>query len=181
MQKISILCADSLSNYFKINGLDIWTKERDINNFSGTNKVICHPPCQQWSRLKSFAKYNKDEKNLALLCWEFVQLNGGILEHPAGSSLFNYVNADKNKIFSVNQSWWGFPAAKKTYLYCNNVQLTNYSLSFNAIEKKVHQLNHRMRSRQTLEFCNFLVKSVQESNKSMLIGFANELQNISLI
>lgn len=88
MKDVSILCADSLSNYFKIDGLDIWTEKRDINNYSGKNKVICHPPCQQWSRLKSFAKNKPEEKKLALLCWEIVQANGGIFEHPAGSSFF---------------------------------------------------------------------------------------------
>jgi hypothetical protein len=161
MEPISILCAARKSNYFKIDGLDIWTAERDINNYTGKNKVIAHPPCQQWSRLKSFAKYNPDEKKLALLCWEIVNENGGIFEHPSGSNLFKFEGANPKKIFSVNQHWWNFPAQKKTLLYFHNCEPGQYPLNFNMIEKKVHQINHEMRSRQTLEFCEYLVKSVK--------------------
>lgn len=157
---ISVLCADSKSNYYKIPYLDIWDKERDVYNYTGKNQVIAHPPCQQWSRLRKFAKIDDKEKNLALLCWDIVNENGGILEHPMGSNLFKYVGADYKKIHSVNQHWWGFPCKKTTYLYVHNVELLPYNLNFNAIEKTVDKLNTRMRSRQTLAFCEYLVNSI---------------------
>lgn len=160
---ITILCADSKSNYYKIPGLDIWDKIRNAYNYNGTNKVIAHPPCQQWSRLRTFATKNTDEKNLALLCWDIVNTNGGILEHPHGSYLFKYVNADRKKIRSVDQNWWGFPARKKTYLYVHQVELIEHPLSNELPSKKVEYMHQRARSIMTLDFCKWLVNSIEHS------------------
>lgn len=161
---VSILCVDKKSNYKKIPGLDLWDEERNAYNYAGSNPVICHPPCQQWSRMKAFATENKEQKELAIFCWEVVNKNGGILEHPNGSNLFKYVRADKKFIYSVNQHWWGFPARKTTLLYVKDVKLLAYPLNFNAIQKKVNQMNYKSRSIMTLEFCQYLVNSVLYGN-----------------
>jgi len=86
---ISILCAANKSNYYKIPNLDIWNKERNAYNFTSSQPVICHPPCAQWSRMRSFSKDCPVEKALAEFCYLQVIKNGGILEHPAGSSFSN--------------------------------------------------------------------------------------------
>lgn len=157
MKDISVLCVMDNSNYFKIPNLDLWTEKRNAYQYTGNNKIIAHPPCQQWSKLKSFAKGNKEEKELALFCWEKVNQNGGILEHPIGSSLFKYVNADRGKMFKVYQSWFGFPAQKPTILYCHNVQLLASPICFDLVQKKVSQIAYRKRSLMPLEFCQWLV------------------------
>jgi hypothetical protein len=159
---ISILGADQKSNYFKIPGLDIWTKERDFRNFDGENPVICHAPCAQWSRCKGLAK-ESDEKELSLIAWKICQLNGGIFEHPSGSSFFKYAGIDRKDILSVDQSWFGFPAKKTTYLVFVNCKPLAFPISLDCPAKKVAELHSRARSLCTLSFCKWLVDSVRSS------------------
>lgn len=168
---IAILCADERSNYHALPGLDIYTRSRDAYTFSGRIPVIAHPPCQQWSRLKAFARENRSEKELAAFCFEQVNKNGGILEHPHGSSFFKYIGADRKKMFSVDQSWYGFPARKRTILYCSGVQLLPSMLSFDIPPKKVHQMSYSMRSRSTTEFCEWLINSIRQSIVIMQTGW----------
>lgn len=157
MIKTTILCALEKSIYKTIPGLDVWDKNRDAYLYTGQNIIIAHPPCQQWSRLKSFAKEDKKERDLAMFCLEKVRSNGGILEHPAGSSFFAY--AGIKPTISINQSWFGFPAQKNTYLYFYDCAPLQLPLSFNAIEKKVTQLSQVKRSFTTIEFATWLINS----------------------
>jgi len=154
---ITILCVMTNSNYNHIPNLDLWDINRNAYNYTGNNIVITHAPCQQWSKMKSFAKENKKEKELAFFCYEKVQKNGGIFEHPAGSNFFKIVNIPRNKIISVNQHWWGFPAQKKTYLYFNQISPLPVPLNFNAVQKKVINMAQNKRSLMTTSFCQWLV------------------------
>lgn len=160
---ISVLCVMPGSNYFQIPGLDLWDAKRDAYNFIGSNPVITHAPCAQWSRLKAFANDNPREKELAWFCLEKVRRNGGIFEHPAGSSFFK--EAGIKKIYSVDQSWWGFPARKRTYLYFHGYKPLAFPLSFDRITYKVGgnrngsliSMIKRDHSKMTLSFCQYLV------------------------
>lgn len=156
---ITILCIQENSNYKKIPGLDLWDIKRNAYNYNGNNIVIAHPPCQQWSKLKSFAKENQLEKDLAIFCLEKVNQNGGILEHPNGSSFFKYAGIPRSKLTKVYQSWWGFPAKKETLLYCKNIKLLPTPLNLDAIQYKVANLDKKKRSLMPLEFCKYLVYS----------------------
>jgi hypothetical protein len=160
---IPVLCVMDGSNYRSVPGLDLYDKDRDAYTYDGTGKTICHPPCQQWSRLKAFARADKKEKELALFCYDLVIKHGGILEHPKGSSLFKYVNADRKKMFSVQQNWWGFPCKKDTILFCNDVELLPFPLSLDLVTKTVQDLTPRHRSLMPLSFCNYLANSVKAS------------------
>lgn len=113
---ITVLCAKKKSLYKQIPGLDVWDQDRDAYYFTGSNPVITHAPCAQWSQMKGFANDNPDEKELAYFCLQKVLRNGGIFEHPRGSSFFREAGVDRN-IYSVDQSWWGFPAKKATWLF----------------------------------------------------------------
>lgn len=177
--KIVILCANDNSNYFKLNdpGLDIYTQERDAWTYNGNDPVICHAPCQQWSKLKAFARFNMSEKMLAYHCWELIQRNGGIFEHPAGSSFFHAIKANKSKIISVDQHWWNFPSQKRTYLYFNHCEPLEHPLNFNGIEfqlstiKGVNQrkmngkkeMKKSERSLMPVAFCKYLVDSIRQT------------------
>lgn len=160
---LSVLCVMPESNYYKIDGLDLWDKERDAYKFTGNNKVITHAPCQQWSKLKSFAKPDKKERDLAFWCWEVVNRNGGIFEHPKGSSFFKEVKAERSKMFCVWQSWWGFRARKETILYCQDVRLLSMPISFNNGLIGVSNMNKGERSKMPLSFCNYLVNCIYEN------------------
>lgn len=151
------------SNYYKIPGLDLWNQERDAYNFTGSNPVICHPPCAQWSKLKAFAGTNKQEKELAYFCIEKVNQNGGILEHPAGSGIWKLPGIKRENIISINQHWFGFPAQKRTWLYFTQVKPISFPLNFNCPVKTVTELHSSSRSKQPLSFCIWLVQSIQET------------------
>lgn len=76
------------SYYKTVDIVDAYDRFRDAYTYDGNLPVIGHPPCQQWSRLKHFAKPNDYEKDLAFFVLEKIQRYGGIFEHPAGSSFF---------------------------------------------------------------------------------------------
>ncbi len=157
---IAVLCASEDSIYKKYPGLNVFDKKRDARTFTGQERVIAHPPCQQWSRLRMFSKDNKEEKELAFFCLEKVEKNGGVLEHPAGSSFFKEAGIF-NKVVSVDQFWFGFPARKRTYLYFVDCKPKSFPISFHAIEKKVSELSQKKRSETTAQFAEWLINCVR--------------------
>lgn len=141
---IPVLCTQPNSNYLKIEGFDCYDEIRDMRTFTGSAALIAHPPCRMWSKLKGLAKGTEDEKNLARICVRLVRQNGGVLEHPAGSSLWIDQNLPKGKCIDefggftlkINQHWFGHPAEKKTYLYIVGLkpsEIPPYPLNFNAV------------------------------------------------
>jgi hypothetical protein len=105
--------------------------------------------------MKRFSIENEEEKQLAWFCLHAVQLCGGIFEHPAGSSFFH---ASRLKpTISVNQSWWGFPTPKRTYLYFQDCKPLAHPLSFNSIPKRVSELHSSVRSLAPIEFNRWLI------------------------
>lgn len=161
---ITILCVAPKSNYYCIPGLDLWNLERNAYLFTGHNPVITHAPCAQWSRNRSFSKIDIISKELAVFCFNKVIDNGGIFEHPAGSYFFKYINASRSNIISVDQSWWGFPARKRTYLYFNHVKPLSFNISFDCPVKTVVNMHSTARSIMPLSFCQWLVDCVTSAN-----------------
>ena len=139
---ITVLCAKKNSLYKQIPGVDVWDEDRDAYFFTGSNPVITHAPCAQWSRMKAFAKDNPDEKELAYFCLNKVLRNGGIFEHPASSSFFKEAGIERN-IYSVDQSWWGFPARKRTYLFFHKCKPLAMPLA-NELPKYVLGINSKL-------------------------------------
>lgn len=121
---VAVLFARSDSIYKSMPGCDVYDKDRDARNFKGGAKVVAHPPCRSWSRMRHFARPEPGEKELALLAIDFVRKNGGVLEHPASSSLFlngHLPLPGQHDEFGfttcVDQYWWGHLARKRTWLY----------------------------------------------------------------
>jgi len=169
---ISVLCANSDSVYKSIPDLDVWDKERNAYLFTGHNPVITHAPCQQWSRMRNFARPDQDEKELAYFCMKKVIENGGVFEHPAGSSFFKEVKIYPGDpgLYSIDQFWWGLPARKRTYLYFSKCRPVTFPIRLDAIE---YQLGHRpgstkkdlpknLRSYTTPEFAHWLIDCVNQ-------------------
>lgn len=173
--RIAILCADSKGHYPDLSekyDLDIYTKDRDCRNFKFNSPVITHAPCAQWSRLKGFARLNEEEKNLAWLCKKAVDTCGGIFEHPSGSSFFKESACEISKIYSVNLSWFGYTARKKTLLYYNRVSLLSHPLSFDAITQQLStnknsrglpEIQKHLRHITPVQFNEWLIQSVIQS------------------
>jgi len=162
---ISVLCVADKSNYDLIPGLDLWKQARDTYNFTGSNPVITHAPCAQWSKLKAFAKVNKYEKDLAFFCLEKVQKNGGIFEHPAGSSFWQIAGI-RNRVISINQHWFGLPIQKRTYLYFSQCGPLQLPLSFNAIERNFSNLSPAQRSATPPLLIDWFIACIRSKNES---------------
>ena len=125
-QTVSVLFARSDSNYKTLPGCDVWDIDRDARCWPGGSPVVAHPPCRAWGRLRQFAKPRPDEKQLAILAVSHVRQFGGVLEHPAESSLWLECRLPRPGEFpdefggwtlEIQQFHFGHRAEKFTWLY----------------------------------------------------------------
>jgi len=126
LSNVSVLFVREDSIYKTLAGCDCYDVKRDARSFDGLGPVIAHPPCRTWGNLRTMAtSAPADEKELAP--WAIAQVRhcGGVLEHPAGSKLFNYCGcgtiAEPDEWggwrLLVDQYHWGHRASKPTRLY----------------------------------------------------------------
>lgn len=129
--QVAALYIDPLGPYPKIEGVDCWDETRDARQYAGPLPVVAHPPCGPWGRLRGFSK-NRD-KDCALFAVKQVQQWGGVLEHPACSTIWDVCELpkpgkppDRFGGFSIEvcQVDWGHVAEKRTWLYCVGVKGT---------------------------------------------------------
>lgn len=125
---IAVLFARADSCYKLFSIADVWDETRDARNWPGGARVVAHPPCRLWGRLRTFARSRdpEAEKQLARDAIAHIQREGGILEHPAGSTLWADQNlplpdAPPDKFggwtLEIRQCDWGHRAEKLTWLY----------------------------------------------------------------
>lgn len=86
--QVAVLFARVDSNYKTLPGCDVFDIERDARTFAGGMPLVAHPPCRAWGRMRQFAKPREDEKELARFAVAQIRRWGGVLEHPAESSLW---------------------------------------------------------------------------------------------
>lgn len=124
-QEVAVLFARTDSIYKSIPGCDVWDIDRDARGWRGTCPVVAHPPCRAWGCLSHMAKPRPDEKALALYSVNQIRINGGVLEHPAGSKLWKEAglpalgetDAWGGFTMILPQFWFGHLADKATRLY----------------------------------------------------------------
>lgn len=101
-----------------------WDAKRDARGYTGPWSVVAHPPCGPYSHLKQL--YQGSENDCAIIAVAQVRAYGGVLEHPAHSTLWKKIAlprpgelADSFGGFTlqVEQCSWGHVARKKTWLY----------------------------------------------------------------
>lgn len=123
---VSVLFVEAKSVYKTMDGLDAWDVERDALRWPGGNPVVAHPPCRLWCQLRRFSTAPQSEKFLALWAVDQVRRWGGVLEHPAYSTLWEAaqlplpgkgLDAYGGWTLAVPQFWWGHLARKNTWLY----------------------------------------------------------------
>jgi hypothetical protein len=123
---IAVLFARDDSRYKELDGYDVYDIHRDARTYCKNYPVIAHPPCRAWGMLSHMANPRPDEKQLAYYSLAQVRLNGGILEHPAGSKLWKEASLPKPNEFPdefggftilINQYDFGHVASKPTHLY----------------------------------------------------------------
>lgn len=125
MRTVAVLFARADSIYKTLPGCDVFDIERDARTWQGGAPVVAHPPCRMWGRLSHFAKGRPDEKDLARFAVAQVRQHGGVIEHPAFSTLWEDQNLPAPGVFDalggwtlpVLQQWWGHRAAKATWFY----------------------------------------------------------------
>lgn len=125
VDNLTVLFARSDSVYKTLPGCDVWDIERDALKWPGGNPVIAHPPCRAWGRLRAFANPRPGEKDLAFWAIDQVRKWGGVLEHPASSTLWPAANLPKpgqhdefgGFCIGVDQFSMGHRAKKMTLLY----------------------------------------------------------------
>jgi hypothetical protein len=109
-------------------GLDCnaWDRVRDARKWPGGSPIVAHPPCRAWGGLRAFSKAGPEEKALGPWAVDLVRFWGGVLEHPAKSSLWAFCGLPRPSqgrdsyggfTLAVPQSWWGHRAEKWTWLY----------------------------------------------------------------
>lgn len=125
MTDVAVLFARADSVYKSLPGVDVWDIERDARTYDGPHPIVAHPPCRAWGRLRTFANPRADERNLARLAVALVREFGGVLEHPAGSTLWaaqslprpGERDAYRGWTLAAPQQWWGHKAEKDTWFY----------------------------------------------------------------
>lgn len=122
---VAVLFARADSGYKTMPQLDVYDLERDARTYDGPYPVVAHPPCRGWGRLRHFAKPRADERNLARLAVALVREFGGVLEHPAHSTLWaaqrlpqpGQRDAFGGWTMGLQQWQFGHRAEKGTWLY----------------------------------------------------------------
>ena len=129
--KFAALFCRADSAYKKREAWDVYDASRDATKYEGDLPVAVHPPCRAWGRLSHMAFRDgtppekiEAEKNLALFAIEKVRKNGGILEHPSGSKLWQILPDVGDApddwggfTIEIDQYDFGHVAHKKTKLY----------------------------------------------------------------
>lgn len=122
---VAVLFARADSHYKQLAGVEVYDIDRDARTYDGPWPVVAHPPCRAWGRLRTFANPRPDERNLARLAVALVREFGGVLEHPAGSTLWRSQSlplpgerdAFGGWTLAAPQFWWGHRAEKATWFY----------------------------------------------------------------
>lgn len=170
-----VLYVKQQSNYFKLD-VECYDQVRNALSYSGKEPVIAHPPCRLFSRLKRFAKAPACEKILAYSAIATVRVNGGVVEHPNGSSLFADMNipldgsrdAYGGYVRRVFMSDFGAKFKKDTLIYIVGVEpgnLPSYPISFDLPTMVIKRskrsvmpyVSKKDRDMSPLLFCMYLI------------------------
>lgn len=115
--------------YTSMHDVDAWSEARDARRYAGPYPVVAHPPCARWGRLRGMA--TQDTADCGIVAAIQVRQWGGVLEHPAGSTLWEVAGLPEpgagfddfgGRTMHVKQSRWGHPAPKETWLYLCRVE-----------------------------------------------------------
>ena len=135
---VAALCIAPNSVYKQMHNVDAYDKNRDVREFTGGMPVVAHPPCRAWSAFTAHqAKPEPGEKELGLLCADWLRKEGGVLEHPAHSRLFEAARLPMpgqriGDLYTmlVLQAWWGYPMRKATWLCFSRVSVKDLVLPY---------------------------------------------------
>lgn len=191
--QIPVLFVDKKTNYSHYN-TDLYDIRRNAISIVENCAALYHPPCRTWGRLRQFTKFYPGEHWLAV--WSIIRIRkfGGVLEHPAGSSLWKFMclplpgaGYDVFGGFSVkiNQSDFGFKCEKNTWLYivgCKLKDLPAQELNFSSITHTIssskkntgkRELSKSKRAQTTDKLASYLLQIVEIINYKKLSNLLN--------
>lgn len=132
MIQAAILYARKNSIYKDLPAVDVYDETRDARTFPNDLPIVAHPPCRLFGKLKHMSKAPIEEKQLAYHAVESIKKCGGILEHPAFSTLWQEMElplpSDSITDFSngftigIKQYDFGHKCEKNTWLYINGIK-----------------------------------------------------------
>ena len=178
---VQVLFTQFKSTYLDL-GCDCYDLQRNALSIKSREPAIYHPPCRAWSRMRSFAKVPVGERFLAIWSVSRVRRFGGVVEQPAGSKLWEFLNlplpGSSYDIFggfsiSIDQHWFGHKAKKNTWLYikgCSLSDLPPYPMNFDCVthclntsskNSKLKELAKNKRSYTPILFAKWLVEVVE--------------------
>lgn len=161
------------SIYKTFPGVDCFDIERDARTWAGGAGVVAHPPCRAFGRLRTFAKPRVDEKHLAYFAVAAVRKFGGVLEHPASSTLWaeqmlprpggssQQFDAFGGWTLCVDQSWFGHTSQKRTWVYIVGLQpgdTPRIPLRLGRVHGKVETMSKAAREETPPAFAAWLVE-----------------------
>jgi len=183
MKKPVILFCQENSIYKDL-GCDVYDEKRNALNFEGGSPAVYHPPCRLWCKLKHFSTADESEKYLAVWSVRMVRNYGGVLEHPAGSSLFQCCRIplpgqsdEFGFTIELDQFHFGHMAQKKTWLYICGISKDDPVIKYREIpgkpkymmsESRQEKLNgakevpKQKRSSTPKRFAKFLIRIVNK-------------------
>jgi hypothetical protein len=130
---VAALCVSGRSIYHHMAGVVAYDSRRDARTFPGGMPVVAHPPCRTWSKFLRHQARPADyegERDLARFCVRMVLENGGVLEQPAGSLLWEDQNLPMPNrsmqdpfLYTIylEQSWFGYASRKPTWVLVSGV------------------------------------------------------------
>lgn len=144
--KVAALYVDKLGPYPRL--VTEWYDERrDARNYLGSWPVVAHPPCGPWGSLKGLC--TRQDRSLGPRAVAIVREFGGVLEHPAHSSLFAYeamptpesgMDRYGGRTYALNQLWFGHPCVKPTWIYVVDKNRPDHLLDASTIQQRINGL-----------------------------------------
>ena len=169
-RQIAALFVSGRSIYRHMPNVLAWGRKENARQFAGLEPVIAHPPCRTWSKyLRHQAKPANAtaEQELGIWAVSLVQKNGGVLEQPAESYLWEKCQLprlnDREDPFcytiQIEQRWFGYATQKKTWLLVCGVppqSLPPTPFAFDAKSPGQPTLSSAGRSRTVEPFATWL-------------------------
>lgn len=166
--RIPVLYADERGPYAADARFSVWGQRRDARRYAGPLPVIAHPPCGHWGRYRSVCQQAGGD--CGPIAFRQVREWGGVLEHPAASSLFIREGAPppgpewdfwKGRTVEIDLWDFGFPTRKLTWLYVVNVELPPLPLPrVESPTRQVESLSAQSRRRTPPALCDWLYAAV---------------------
>jgi hypothetical protein len=133
---IAALYVETGGVYFGLPDVDPWDEARDARLYEGPWPVVAHPPCGSWSIMGNCRPATRaaGDGGCFAAALAAVRRFGGVLEHPAYSRAWREFGLarpaergwtrtllDDGWTCHVDQSHFGHPACKGTWLYVSGV------------------------------------------------------------